>query len=61
MWSYRNPVEIDFGAGSFDRLPALIAGRPFALVTYGEPIFAGPRGKNYIGDPERFQTASMVK
>ena len=40
MWSYRNPVEIDFGAGSFDRLPALIAGRPYALVTYGEPIFA---------------------
>ena len=40
MWSYRNPVEIGFGAGSFARLPALIAGRPYALVTYGEPIFA---------------------
>jgi len=40
MWSYRNPVEIDFGAGSFARLPALIAGRPYALVTYGEPVFA---------------------
>jgi alcohol dehydrogenase len=40
MWSYRNPVEISFGAGSFARLPALIAGRPYALVTYGEPVFA---------------------
>ncbi len=40
MWRYRNPVEIGFGAGSFARLPALIAGRPYALVTYGEPVFA---------------------
>ncbi len=40
MWRYRNPVEISFGAGSFARLPALIAGRPYALVTYGEPVFA---------------------
>jgi alcohol dehydrogenase len=40
MWSYRNPVEIDFGAGSFARLPELIAGRPYALVTYAEPVFA---------------------
>ncbi len=40
MWSYRNPVAISFGAGSFTRLPALIAGRPYALVTYGEPVFA---------------------
>ncbi len=40
VWSYRNPVEISFGAGSFARLPDLIAGRPYALVTYGEPVFA---------------------
>ena len=37
MWSYRNPVRIDFGAGGFARLPALIAGRPYALVTYCNP------------------------
>ena len=40
MWSYANPVRITFGAGSFEELPALIAGRPYALVTYGEPIFS---------------------
>ncbi len=40
MWSYRNPVEIGFGVGRFARLPELIAGRPYALVTYGEPVFA---------------------
>ena len=40
MWTYTNPVNITFGAGTFDRLSAFIGGRPYALVTYGEPVFA---------------------
>lgn len=40
MWRYHNPVEIGFGAGALARLPALLAGRSYALVTYGEPVFA---------------------
>ncbi len=51
MWTYRNPVDVRFGRGSFDGLPALIGGRPYALVTYDEDMFhrlacrlAGPSG-----------------
>ncbi len=40
MWRYHNPVEIGFGVGALGRLPDLLAGRPYALVTYGEPVFA---------------------
>ena len=40
MWHYRNPVKIVFGPGGFDELPNQIAGRPYAVVTYGEPGFA---------------------
>ena len=39
VWSYCNPVRIEFGADSFDKLPALIGKRAYALVTYGEPFF----------------------
>lgn len=39
MWSYRNPVDVRFGQGSFSKLGALIEGRSYALVTYGEPYF----------------------
>ncbi len=39
MWRYHNPVEIGFGVGALARLPALISGRTYALVTYGEPVF----------------------
>ena len=39
MWRYHNPVEIGFGAGALARLPGLLAGRSYALVTYGEPVF----------------------
>ncbi len=41
MGEFFNPVKAIFGAGSFDRLPDLIAGRRYAVVTYGEPYFAG--------------------
>lgn len=39
MWRYHNPVAITFGPGTFEQLPRLIAGRPYVLVTYGEPVF----------------------
>ncbi len=39
MWSYRNPVDVRFGRGSFSRLADAVAGRSYALVTYGEPYF----------------------
>ncbi len=39
MWSYRNPVDVRFGQGSFSRLGSLLGGRPYVLVTYGEPYF----------------------
>ncbi|MGX1353192.1 phosphonate metabolism-associated iron-containing alcohol dehydrogenase [Bradyrhizobium elkanii] len=38
-WTYSNPVRIEFGADSFDKLPGLIGKRAYALVTYGEPVF----------------------
>lgn len=41
MWSYRNPVDVRFGLGSFSRLADAIGGRNYALVTYGEPYFRG--------------------
>lgn len=39
MWRYGNPVQIEFGVDSFNKLPDLIGGRRYALVTYGEPFF----------------------
>jgi phosphonate metabolism-associated iron-containing alcohol dehydrogenase len=39
VWSYKNPVQIEFGIGSFARLPNLIGHRRYGLVTYGEPFF----------------------
>jgi phosphonate metabolism-associated iron-containing alcohol dehydrogenase len=38
-WKYGNPVQIEFGVDTFDKLPELIGGRQYALVTYGEPFF----------------------
>jgi phosphonate metabolism-associated iron-containing alcohol dehydrogenase len=40
IWSFHNPVRITFGEGALDRLPALLGGRRYLLVTYGEPHFA---------------------
>ena len=39
MWTYRNPVEIRFGAGRLADLPALLGGRSYGLVTYGDAPF----------------------
>ncbi|HSE79689.1 MAG TPA: iron-containing alcohol dehydrogenase PsrA [Alphaproteobacteria bacterium] len=41
MWTYANPVVVHFAAGSLRRVGALVAGRPYALVTYDEPRFGG--------------------
>lgn len=41
MWTYDNPVKVSFGAGTFEQIGSLIAGRPYCLVTYGEPYFDG--------------------
>jgi phosphonate metabolism-associated iron-containing alcohol dehydrogenase len=38
-WKYANPVQIEFGIDSFDKLSELIGSRRYALVTYGEPFF----------------------
>lgn len=39
MWSYRNPVDVRFGRGSFSTLANAIDGRSYALVTYGDEYF----------------------
>src|SRR5690349_19684295 len=36
MWRYRNPVEVQFGAGTFDRLGSVLGGRAYCLVTYDD-------------------------
>jgi phosphonate metabolism-associated iron-containing alcohol dehydrogenase len=41
VWSYRNPVDVHFGQGSFSKLGSLLNGRPYVLVTYGEAYFRG--------------------
>ena len=40
MWTYGNPVKIQFGAGSFANLPSAIGRRRYAVVTYPEAAFA---------------------
>lgn len=39
MWTYDNPVRIQFGAGTFAQVAEAIGQRPYCLVTYGEPYF----------------------
>ena len=39
VWSYRNPVDVRFGQGSFSKLGSLLNGRAYVLVTYGEAYF----------------------
>ena len=39
MWQFLNPVKIDFGCGQFNRVSEIINGRPYALVTYDDPVF----------------------
>lgn len=40
MWTYRNPVRVEFGQGSFETLQDHIDGRNYALVTYSDCYFA---------------------
>ena len=39
MWTYRNPVRLQFGSGSIDTLAERIGHRRYALVTYPNGIF----------------------
>jgi phosphonate metabolism-associated iron-containing alcohol dehydrogenase len=39
VWSYRNPVDVRFGSGSFSLLGDVLQGRSYALVTYGDAYF----------------------
>ena len=39
MWSYSNPVRVEFGAGVLSRVASSIGGRRWALVTYDLPAF----------------------
>jgi len=36
MWRYRNPVDVKFGAGVFETLGKVLAGRTYCLVTYDD-------------------------
>ncbi len=36
MWRYRNPVDVTFGAGVFETLGTVLAGRAYCLVTYDD-------------------------
>jgi alcohol dehydrogenase len=36
MWRYRNPVEVKFGAGVFETMGEVLAGRSYCLVTYDD-------------------------
>src|SRR3546814_1167113 len=39
LWTYSNPVKTRFGEDSFAALPALIGGRSYCVVTYGDAYF----------------------
>lgn len=39
MWSYRNPVAITFGSGSFETIADVVGARPYLLVTYPDRPF----------------------
>jgi phosphonate metabolism-associated iron-containing alcohol dehydrogenase len=45
VWRYANPVRILFGAGSFDEVAGLIAGRRHVLVTYPDAFAARLRAR----------------
>ena len=40
MWNFFNPVKLVFGIDALDRIGELVRGRPYGLVTYGDPFFS---------------------
>lgn len=44
-WSYYNPVRLQFGAGVFDEIGELVAGRRYLLVTHPDAPLLPWRGK----------------
>jgi alcohol dehydrogenase len=41
MWTYHNPVRVQFGPQAFDGLAGAICGRRYAVVTYSDAFFHG--------------------
>ena len=39
MWSYYNPVRIEFGAGKFESVADILQGRSYVIVTYPDDPF----------------------
>jgi len=39
-WRFHNPVDVRFGRGVLAQLDQVLGGRPYALVTYGDTVFA---------------------
>ena len=39
IWKYQNPVSVNFGEGSFEKIPEFIDGRNYALITYSDDQF----------------------
>jgi alcohol dehydrogenase len=44
-WRYHNPVDITFGPGALGRIGEALAGRSYALVTYGNAPFEAVRAR----------------
>lgn len=53
VWSYANPVQVEFGAGSLSQIAKRIGHRRWALVTYDLPAFKAKAGDiaAAAGDP----------
>jgi phosphonate metabolism-associated iron-containing alcohol dehydrogenase len=53
QWGFWNPVNVRFGAGTFEEVAGLIGSRRYALVTYDQPIFneLAARLVKAAGDP----------
>jgi alcohol dehydrogenase len=45
VWRFRNPVAVTFGSGCIAEAGNALAGRSYALVTYGEPLFESLTGR----------------
>ena len=39
MWTFENPVTVDYGIGVFDKVKEVLGGRSYALVTYPDAPF----------------------
>ena len=62
MWRYRNPVDVKFGAGAFEGIADVLAGRTYCLVTYddanGGSVFADNPAASTPRRPGRSKSSS---